>query len=203
MMQKYFKITILSMCVAASFSVQAAPKSSPSAHQAIYTQAVQAVQQQNHAKAFELLKPLAEKGDATAQNNIAVLYEEGLGVERNDAEALKWYTKAAQQGLADAQFMTAFFHASGRGTTQDYQQAFVWYQKAAKQGHADAQNNLAMRYATGMGVKRNIKLAKYWFKKAARAGNPSAAQALAELTQLEKNGTAQIISGCLNFINSL
>ncbi len=39
-----------------------------------------------------------------------------------------------------------------------------------------------------MGVKRNIKLAKYWFKKAARAGNPSAAQALAELTQLEKTG---------------
>lgn len=40
----------------------------------------------------------ANKGDARAQNNIGVMYENGLGVPKNNASALKWYHQAAKQG---------------------------------------------------------------------------------------------------------
>lgn len=180
------RILWVTVC-AAALGVQAAPKNGK--NQAIYSQAIEAVQQNNHAKAFALLKPLAIKGDATAQNNIAVLYEEGLGVAKNEAEAFQWYEKAAKQGLAEAQFMAGLYHAEGRGgLPQNYRQAFVWYQKAAKKGHAEAQNNLAMRYASGTGVKQNIAKAKYWFAQADRQGHHTASKALQALEELQKSG---------------
>lgn len=179
------KVFLLATCLMASLNLQAAPKK-VSPYQAIYNQAIQAFNQQDYTSAFNLLKPLADKGDATAQNSLATLYEQGLGVEKNAAEAFKWYEKAAKQGVADAQFEVGFLYAEGVGVAQDYQQAFVWYHKAAKQGHAAAQNNLAMRYASGTGVKCNVKQAKKWFTRAAKQGHGSAIMALQNFEQVEK-----------------
>ncbi|MDA8703246.1 hypothetical protein N9M30_04760, partial [Pseudomonadales bacterium] len=36
-------------------------------------------------------KPLAEQGDATAQFNLALMYDNGQGVIEDDKEAVKWY----------------------------------------------------------------------------------------------------------------
>ncbi|MDR1826866.1 MAG: sel1 repeat family protein, partial [Methylobacteriaceae bacterium] len=44
----------------------------------------------------------AEQGDADAQNNLGVLYLNGLGVARNDADAVMWFGMAAEQGLPEA-----------------------------------------------------------------------------------------------------
>ena len=46
----------------------------------------------------------AAQGNAAAQFNLGVMYENGRGVRRDDAEAVKWYRQAAAQGLAQAQF---------------------------------------------------------------------------------------------------
>jgi len=53
-------------------------------------------------KDFKSLKALAEKGDAIAQYNLGVMYDEGKGVEKDEKEAVKWYRKAAEQGDDDA-----------------------------------------------------------------------------------------------------
>jgi TPR repeat protein len=45
----------------------------------------------------------AEQGDATAQNNLGVMYETGRGGNKDLGEAAWWYRKAAEQGDADAQ----------------------------------------------------------------------------------------------------
>ena len=45
----------------------------------------------------------AAQGNAAAQFNLGVMYENGQGVRRDDAEAVKWYRQAAAQGLAKAQ----------------------------------------------------------------------------------------------------
>ena len=45
----------------------------------------------------------AEQGDAVAQFNLGVMYDEGDGVPQDYATALKWYRLAAEQGHADAQ----------------------------------------------------------------------------------------------------
>lgn len=54
----------------------------------------------DYATALGEWMPLAEQGDATAQNNLGVMYEYGLGVPKDDAEAVKWYRMAAEQGNA-------------------------------------------------------------------------------------------------------
>ena len=53
--------------------------------------------------ALELLILLADQGNAKAQNNLGLMYDEGTGVPQNYAEAVKWYRKAASQGDAVAQ----------------------------------------------------------------------------------------------------
>jgi TPR repeat protein len=45
----------------------------------------------------------AEQGDAQAQNNLGVMYQNGRGVAHDDAQAVFWYRKAAVQGNTDAQ----------------------------------------------------------------------------------------------------
>lgn len=62
------------------------------------------------ATALELWKPLAEQGNADAQYNLGLLYENGSGVSRNSNEAMRWYGKAAAQGniLARAKLDLAY-----------------------------------------------------------------------------------------------
>ena len=42
--------------------------------------------------------PLAEQGDADAQTNLGVMYDNGQGVPQDDKTAVKWFTLAAEQG---------------------------------------------------------------------------------------------------------
>jgi Sel1 repeat len=54
----------------------------------------------DYITALRILRPLADQGDAQAQYNLGVLYDNGLGVPQDDAEAMKWYRKAAEPKLA-------------------------------------------------------------------------------------------------------
>lgn len=159
-------------------------KNSISQPEIIYQKAIKAAQQHDFQAAFKLLQPLAEQGDATAQHNIAVFYQDGLGVKIDLPQALNWYERAGKQGIAEAQFMAGLMHSEGLGTTQNYLQATYWYQQAAEQGHAEAQNNLAARYATGTGVKQNLETAKMWYQRAAEQGNQTSALILQQLNNL-------------------
>jgi TPR repeat protein len=57
----------------------------------------------DYETAIREYRPLAEKGEASAQVQLGWLYETGEGVTENDAEAAKWYLKAAEQGHPVAQ----------------------------------------------------------------------------------------------------
>jgi TPR repeat protein len=46
----------------------------------------------------------AERGDASAQNNLASCYYQGEGVDKDVGEAVKWFREAAEQGHAKAQY---------------------------------------------------------------------------------------------------
>ncbi len=53
------------------------------------------------AKAVRLLRPLADKGNAAAQNRLASIYFwGGHGAPRDRAQAALWYRKAGDQGNA-------------------------------------------------------------------------------------------------------
>lgn len=89
--------------------------------------------------AFAQWLPLAEAGDAEAQNYLGLIYYLGLGQRRNDTEALKWFELAAEQGYPDAQRNTGIMYQTGRGMSQqDFNQAYIWFYAAHRQGNETA-----------------------------------------------------------------
>jgi TPR repeat protein len=114
-------------------------------------------------KALRLLENAAKLGHARAQFNLAVMYENGIGVLANPQKAFEWYGRAAAQGNVDAQFNLGVAYTLGEVVTKNYDKALDWYHKAAAQGQSDAQNNLGVMYDNGVGVAQNAKLAERWF----------------------------------------
>ena len=71
--------------------------------------------------AAKTLRPLAEQGQAKAQNLLGTCYQSGIGgVSRNDAEALNWFRKAAEQGYGDALGNMAYMYGGGFGVPKNY-----------------------------------------------------------------------------------
>jgi TPR repeat protein len=62
-----------------------------------------AYDRKEYAEAMRWFRKAADQGDAYAQANIGLLYENGLSVAQDYAEAMRWYRKAADQGNAYAQ----------------------------------------------------------------------------------------------------
>jgi len=124
-----------------------------------------------------LIRPLAEQGNAIAQYNLAVMYDEGQGVPQNQAEAMKWYRLAADQGHARAQYTLGNIYHEGRGVKQNDAEAFNWYRLAADQGDAEAQFNVGAMYAHGQGLAHYLVNALMWFNLAAAQGTERAVRA--------------------------
>ena len=56
----------------------------------------------DYATALREFRPLAEQGNAGAQNNLGVMYEKGQGVTQDYVRAHMWYNLATSQGDKDA-----------------------------------------------------------------------------------------------------
>jgi TPR repeat protein len=116
----------------------------------------------DYATALRLISPLANQGDASAQFNLGLMYENGRGVPQDYAEAAKWFGKAAEQGDASAQFNLSHMYYKGLGVPQDYAKAAEWVHRAADQGDAKAQTLLGYMYVLGQGVPQDYVLAHMW-----------------------------------------
>lgn len=87
----------------------------------------------DYATALRLWRPLAEQGNARAQNNLGVMYENGKGVAQDINEAVRWYRLAAVQGYSGAQYDLGLAYAIGRGgVRRDPVRAYMWFSLAAQ-----------------------------------------------------------------------
>ena len=114
-----------------------------------------AYQRQDFSKAAEWFRKAADLGDAKAQYNLGVAYNEGKGVPQDFGQAAFWFSKAAEQGIPQAQNNLGFLYKQGQGVVQDSSKATEWFRKAAQQGFAQAQHNLGLAYRDGEGVKQD------------------------------------------------
>jgi TPR repeat protein len=92
----------------------------------------------DNATALREWTPLAEQGNARAQHNLGVMYDEGWGVPQNYKTAVKWWKLSAEQGDVDAQGNLGDMYANGQGLTQDNVYAHMWWNIAASLGHSVA-----------------------------------------------------------------
>lgn len=136
----------------------------------------------DYATALKELKPLAEKGDARAQNLLGKMYSLGQGGAKDSREAGEWFLKAAEQGVAEAQGMLGYMYLVGEGAPQNNGKALEWISKAAEQGDAMAQYNLGVMYG-GKGTKEEPAKAVHWMRKAAEQGHKYALGSLALMYQ--------------------
>lgn len=106
-----------------------------SAHADELKEALKAFRRGEYAQAAEIWKPMAQQGNPYAQFNLAVLYDDGIGLAQNLTLALKWYKRSAYAGLADGQYMTGRFYGGGRGVPQNPGMALFWFDLARAAGH--------------------------------------------------------------------
>ncbi|MBM3504874.1 MAG: sel1 repeat family protein [Alphaproteobacteria bacterium] len=71
------------------------------AHAGPFEDGVAAAQRGDFATALRLWKPLAEQGDASAQNNLGLMYHNGRGVPQDYVQAHKWFNLAVSRFSAD------------------------------------------------------------------------------------------------------
>jgi len=133
-----------------------------------------AYDRRDFAKALQIWLPLAEGGDAEAQDRVALLFEKGEGVPKEEAKAVVWFRKSAEQGNADAEANLGgmYFLGSG-GLPRDMAQALIWMRKAADQGNVQMQDALGSYYSAAslIGGKTDPDQAIYWWTKAAENGS--------------------------------
>ena len=92
---------------------------------------LEAQEREDYATALNLLLPLAENGNPTAQNAIGTLYYAGNGVDQDHQAAVEWFRMAADQGNPQAQKNLGTAYFAGLGVPQDDEQGVFWMRKAA------------------------------------------------------------------------
>ena len=139
----------------------------------------------------------AEQGDAEAQFNLGLMYEEGQGVLRNYKEAVKWIRKAAEQGFAKAQCYLGVMYHNGKGVPKNYMEALEWFSKAAALEHAESQYWLGVMYDYGKGVTQNFIEAYAWYLLAKANGDEEASKRVSSFEEIltVQNRTKQIEKG--------
>jgi hypothetical protein len=110
----------------------------------------------------DVMRVYADAGDPSAQFNLALLYQQGEGVEKDPAEAVAWYRKAAAGGFAQAQYNLGVLLANGDGVAKDDNAAAAFFFAAAQQGMFEAQKALIQCYILGRGVDKNPFKALRW-----------------------------------------
>jgi TPR repeat protein len=117
-------------------------------------------------EAVSWFRKSSDQGNAQAQLNLGLMYQKGVGTEKNDLEAVSWYRKSADQGNSDAQLNLGAMYQNGAGVEKSNEQAVSWYRKSAEQDNRDAQVSLGVMYQNGEGVEQNDEKALFWYEKA-------------------------------------
>ena len=120
-----------------------------------FEKGIAAFEANNLPLAYKEFRKAADAGDVGSQYNVALMFEQGIGVEKDEKQAVAWYEKAANQGSSAAQFNLGVMYENGRGTEVDFAKAREWYRKASVQGDPLAIGNLGMLYVRGDGVKED------------------------------------------------
>lgn len=135
------------------------------------------------AEAASLYKSAGDAGFALAVNNLANLYQRGVGVARDFALARQLFERAASLGVPNAMLGLGNLYESGAGVTKDYVVARQWFEKAASAGIFNANSHLGDFYRNGWGVAKDYSIARSLYEKAVAGGDTAGMSGLAILYQ--------------------
>ena len=82
---------------------------------------------------FQLYSKAAESGDMTAEYNLGVYYQYGMGVAADKEKSAHFLERAAKQGDPSAMLNLGLLNQEGINGQPDYQKAMICFEKAHKQ----------------------------------------------------------------------
>ncbi len=138
-------------------------------------------------KAVHYLSLAAENGHTQAYIELANMYHDGEGVEKNYTQAAQLFTKAAEQGDTYSQRSLADLYRLGRGVEQNDEKALHYYTLAADHGDRDSQAWLGNYYYLGgfyygvSGGRKDYRKAHHYLTQAAEQGHARAQNYLGEM----------------------
>lgn len=115
-------------------------------------------------KSLEEIQSCADQGNANCLNLLGLLYNQGLGVEKNEEKTFNLVMNAAKKELPAAEYNIGRFYMIGLGCDIDFDKAKSWLTIAADHGNERAAYALGYMYFKGFGVEQNYKEAVSWFK---------------------------------------
>ena len=126
----------------------------------------------NEAGTFNAMLALANKGDAEAQYHVGMMYNNGIGTQRDLRQAFEWFQKSTASGdPLGAYKLGCYYDGQGEGiVANDTSEALKYKLIAAKAGYALAQHDVALLY----GKQENFEEAMKWWKLAGDQGYPDA-----------------------------
>lgn len=155
-----------------------------------------AYQKGDYPTALRLFKQWADKGNALAQNNLGLMYQNGQGVSQNREEAVRLYKLSAAQGnsyaqanlqnLTNQQMPGAVNNNNVNSNSNADEECLDFrsrefmtnyirvFNLAMKEGDAVAQNCIGLMAQQGHGTRQSYENALLMFKKSAAQGNRNA-----------------------------
>lgn len=138
---------------------------------------IEAWRAQNYEEAVRIWRPLADRGDADAQYNLAQAYFMGRGLPQNMTLAEQWYARAARGGHEEAQANYGLLlFQNGR-----QREAMPWIERAANRGDPRAQYVYGTALFNGDLIPQDLPRAYALMTRAAAQNLPPAVTQLAEL----------------------
>jgi len=130
----------------------------------------------NEAGTFNAMVALANKGDAEAQYHVGMMYNNGIGTQKDPRQAFEWFQKsAASNDPLGAYKLGCYYDGQGAGiVTSDSDEALKYKLISAKAGYALAQHDVAILYDR----RGNSEEALKWWKMAGDQGFPGALYSL-------------------------
>jgi TPR repeat protein len=144
---------------------------------------------------FKAFSRAVSAGDLPAQCDLAFLYYEGLGVEKDASKAAELYLAAAERGSSDAQGALGALYAEGAGVVKNYVEALKWFTVAAASGDEGAsklRDKLEMQLSPTQ-IAQAQQLAKLYVERRSK-GNPASPKDKPKSDGPAVSGTAFFIS---------
>jgi len=126
----------------------------------------------NDADTFKAMAALANKGDAEAQYHVGMMYNNGIGTQKDPRQAFEWFQKSAASNHPLGAYKLGCYYAGQFAgvVTTDPNEALKYKLVSAKAGYALAQHDVALHY----GRQENLEEAVKWLKMASDQGDPEA-----------------------------
>lgn len=161
-----------------------------------FDDACQAIKAKNYKTAHHHLKRLDKANHGRGQTLLGLLYEKGVGVEKNLSKAVSFYQKAAAKGIpqAESQLGHLLLNAEDAVVT-DSNGAIYWIERAAEHGVEEAQLTLGKLYTEGKSLPINHSKAVHYLHDAAAQGNAEAQRMLDNIPQLNQAHQAMLAGG--------